>query len=248
MSPELLNNISFVLVGTTHPGNIGAGARAMKAMGMSRLVLVKPKIYPSAEATARASGADDLLANAVVCDTLEEAIGQYQLVIGTSARRRRLSSPWLDARECGHRVVGEIRQGRVALVFGREHSGLTNKELEHCHKLVHIPTDPDFGSLNIAAAVQILAYEIRMALYQSCDTDGIKPGSRKTASSERLNVFYRHLEQTLIEIDFLDPENPRYLMRRLRHLFDRARPDDAELNILRGILTAIRRERENSGY
>ena len=160
----MLQNIRVVLVNTSHPGNIGGVARAMKNMGLTRLVLVEPRVFPHHEADARASGANDLLENAQVVATLEDALVGCNLVLGTSARDRRIPWPLLDPRECGQKVVEEAGQGaEIALVFGREDSGLTNDELQRCHFHVHIPSDPEFSSLNLGAAVQVLSYEIRMA-------------------------------------------------------------------------------------
>ncbi len=235
----MLSNIRIVLVETSHPGNIGAVARAMKNMCLQQLYLVSPVTYPSADATARASGADDLLAQARTCDSLEQALQGCRLVFGASARLRRISWPQVDVRECARKVLETSAESPVALVFGREHSGLTNEELECCHHLVHIPTNPAFSSLNVAAAVQVLAYEIYASF---CETDAQPAASnsdKPPATAEEMEGYFRHLEQTLIDIDFIDPDNPRKLMRRLRRLYNRAQPDDTEVNILRGILTAV---------
>lgn len=226
----------IVLVGTTHPGNIGAAARAMKNMGMSRLRLVAPRIFPSADATARAAGADDLLATATVHDTLEEAVADCALVIGASARPRALSCPTVDPRTAATRVA-ETMPGSTALVFGREHSGLTNEELDLCHLRLHIPANPEFSSLNVAAAVQIACYELRLASIAETPADAT--GTGEGVDHQEMERFYRHLEKVLVDLDFLDPANPRQLMRRLRLLYNRARPDRNEINILRGILTAV---------
>ncbi len=230
-----LARIRVVLIETSHPGNIGAVARAMKVMGLSRLHLVRPKQFPCAEATARASGADDLLTNAQVCVTLEEALVGCSLVVGASARLRSLPWPLSDPRQAAVQAVAAAVAGEeVALVFGREHSGLTNSELERCHLLLHIPANPDFSSLNLAAAVQVATYELRMASL-GAETVAAEPGDY--ASADELESFYRHLEQTLIAVGFLDPDNPRHVMRRLRRLYNRARVERVEVNILRGILT-----------
>jgi len=234
----MFESVRIVLVNTSHPGNIGAAARAMKTMGLSRLVLVNPQTFPHADATSRASGADDLLARARVCETLDEAVAGCGLVIGASARMRRVGSPQLDPRQCASRLLDESRNAEVAVLFGREHSGLTNEELSRCHYHMHIPTDPDYGSLNLAAAVQVLAYELRMAGRESQETEDAGESSEPAASVEHLEGFYSHLHETLVEIGFLDPNNPRIMMRRLRRLFNRARPSDTEINILRGILAA----------
>lgn len=231
---------SIVLVDTSHPGNIGAVARAMKNMGLEQLCLVSPKQYPSAEATARASGADDLLARANCFQTLDEAIATATLVIGASARCRTLPVPTLDPRGCAELSLAQGDSGRVAIVFGRERSGLTNAELDRCHYLVQIPSNPDYPSLNIAAAVQVIAYELRVAAATALPAVEAAPDY---ASAGQLEQFYAHLEQTLIELEFLNPDNPRQLMRRLRRLFGRARPDQNEINILRGILTAAGKRR-----
>ena len=228
------SNIRIVLINTSHPGNIGAVARAMKVMGLENLYLVEPKEFPCAEATARASGADDVLAKAVVCHSLPEALAGCRYVVGTSARSRNIAWPLLTPRESAEKLTAESESGEVALVFGREHSGMTNEELESCHELVNIPSNPEYSSLNIAAAVQVLAYEVMLA-------DGAsKPEQEKRdlATADEMESFYGHLETTLTELQFLDPNQPRKLMRRLRRLFNRAEPDKTEMNILRGILSA----------
>jgi tRNA (cytidine32/uridine32-2'-O)-methyltransferase len=230
-----LARLRVVLIETSHPGNIGAAARAMKVMGLSRLYLVRPHQFPCAEATARASGADDLLTRAVVCDSLEQALADCSLVLGASARLRSLPWPLSDARSAAQRAAaGAVAGQEVALVFGREHSGLSNEELQHCHYLLHIPANPDFSSLNLAAAVQVVSYELRMALLGD---EPLAPDEGDYASADELESFYAHLEQTLISVGFLDPDNPRQVMRRLRRLYNRARTERVELNILRGILT-----------
>ncbi|UVE16804.1 tRNA (cytosine(32)/uridine(32)-2'-O)-methyltransferase TrmJ [Pseudomonas sp. LS44] len=241
----MLQNIRVVLVNTSHPGNIGAAARAMKNMGLMRLVLVDPVDFPSEEASARASGADDILASALVVSSLEEALAGCELVLGTSARERHIPWPLLDPRESGASVVERAVQGaQVALVFGREYAGLTNDELQRCHFHVHIPSDPQFSSLNLAAAVQVLTYEVRMAWLatQGQPTKmtrqevGEEP-DEQVATADELEMFYGHLERTLVDIGFLDPERPRHLMPRLRRLYGRSAISKLEMNILRGILT-----------
>jgi tRNA (cytidine32/uridine32-2'-O)-methyltransferase len=233
-----LANFRIVLVGTTHPGNIGAAARAMHTMGLSRLYLVNPKNFPCAEATARASGADHLLAQAEICSSLRQAVAGCHLVFGLSARPRNIAWPSLEARDCGALAVAEAAAGEVAIVFGCEHSGLSNAELDHCHYLVHIPSNPEYRSLNLAAAVQVMAYEVRVAFLTSLTSLANVPSDAPLASTDKVEGFFAHLEQALVEIGFLDPDNPRLLMRRLRRLFLRARLDSQEINILRGILTA----------
>ncbi|WP_455233989.1 tRNA (cytosine(32)/uridine(32)-2'-O)-methyltransferase TrmJ [Thiogranum longum] len=230
----------IVLVNTSHPGNIGAAARTMKNMGLTDLHLVDPQSYPSAEATARASGADDLLAHARCYQTLDEAIADSTLVVGASARSRSLPVPTLDPRNCAQLIYQQPDPARVSILFGRERTGLTNDELDRCHYLVRIPCNPEYPSLNIAAAVQVVAYELRMAASEPGVSEAVR--ATEHASAAELERFYSHLEQTLIELKFLDPENPRQLMRRLRRLFGRARPDQNEINILRGILTAVNKK------
>jgi len=239
----MLSNIRIVLVGTTHPGNIGAVARAMKNMCLTSLYLVRPKIFPSAEATSRASGADDILATAVVCDDIGEALQDCGWVIGASARARTLAWPVFDARACAGQAVNEAVRHPVAIVFGREHSGLTNEELEACHAQLIIPGNPAYMSLNIAAAVQIIAYEIHMAslVEHSAGDTGHVPDTAELATVDEMELFYRHIEDVMIETGFLDPAQPKRLLPRLRRLYNRARPDKNEINILRGILTAVQK-------
>jgi tRNA/rRNA methyltransferase/tRNA (cytidine32/uridine32-2'-O)-methyltransferase len=233
--------IRIVLVGTTHPGNIGAVARAMKNMGLQDLVLVNPRDFPHEDATARASGAEDLLASAKVVDSIDAAIADCCYVAGASARSRTIGWPSMPPRECAARLVREGEQGPVAVIFGPEKSGLTNDDLDRCHTLLTIPTDPGFSSLNLAMAVQVMSYELRMARLATSPREESPARSPEAplATGEELENFYVHLEQVLIASDFLDPENPRHLMRRLRRLFLRACPDKNEINILRGILVAL---------
>jgi TrmH family RNA methyltransferase len=233
-------SIRIVLVGTTHPGNIGACARAMKNMGVTDLALVNPLLFPHEDATARASGADDLLEQAKVVGTLAEAISDCVYVAGASARSRSINWPCMEPKDCAARLIEESRQGTVAVVFGPEKSGLCNSDLDHCDTLLTIPTDPAFSSLNLAMAVQVLTYEIRAA--QVIDKPAQYEPDAPPATSDELEHFYTHLEQVLSDSGFLDPDNPRHLMRRLRRLFIRARPDKNEVNILRGILTAVEKE------
>ena len=241
----MLQNIRVVLVNTSHPGNIGGAARAMKNMGLTRLVLVEPQDFPSHEASARASGADDILGAAQVVGSLEDALVGCNLVLGTSARERSLPWPLIDPRECGTKSVEHAAQGEeIALVFGREHAGLTNDELQRCHFHVHIPSNPDFSSLNLGAAVQVLAYEVRMAWLaiagEQAEADkpqAAAPGVSELVTMDEMELFYGHLEKTLVDIGFLDPEKPRQLMPRLRRLYGRSGVDRSEMSILRGILT-----------
>lgn len=250
----MLPDIRFVLVNTSHPGNIGAVARAMKNMGLSQLTLVDPQSYPDSHATARASGADDVLVNAVVCNTLEEALADCDLVLGASARLRKLNWPQVNPREMVDQVYSQSPGTKIAIVFGREHSGLTNDELQRCHYLIHIPSNPEYSSLNIAAAVQVLAYEIyqheQLQLQTLDESKSVIPDQDRSlddepfADAQDMERFYEHLNETLINIGFLQTGHPRKMMRRLRRLFNRARLDRVELNILRGILTTIQRKRK----
>ena len=233
----MLNNIRIVLVETSHPGNIGAAARAMKNMRLSRLELVAPLDYPSAEASSRASGADDLLARAGVHEGLDQALEGCRLVIGTSARPRSVSWPVLAPHEAAERLLEESEQGEVALLFGREKSGLSNSELDRCHYLVHIPTNPDYSSLNLGAAVQVLSYELQLADLGGRQVTAETP--RDLATAEMMQGFHDHLTQALHDVGFTDPEQSEKLLRRLRRLFQRALPDKDEINILRGILSAM---------
>jgi tRNA (cytidine32/uridine32-2'-O)-methyltransferase len=232
----MLSNVRIVLVGTTHPGNIGATARAMKNMCLERLWLVRPRHFPNAEATARASGADELLSRAVVCSTLDEALTDCRLVVGSSARMRSVRWPVLDPRTCGATLHAEAGSGPVALVFGRESSGLTNEELGRCHYLVHIPTNEAYNSLNLAAAVQVLVYEIYLA--SRAGAEKCELIHREVAGADAMQGFLQHLEQALLDLNFANPRQSKTLLQRLRRLFLRARPDRDELNILRGVLSA----------
>jgi TrmH family RNA methyltransferase len=236
-----LANIRIVLVRPSHPGNIGACARAMKNMGLRNLVLVEPRTFPSPDASARAAGADDVLDGAGVVSTLDAALSGCVLAVGTSARERAIAWPSLDAAEAAARLVEHATRGPVAVVFGAERTGLTNDELDRCHFLVTIPADPEFSSLNLAAAVQVLSYEIYRATASNGAAGRDPAAEPPLATSRDLQLFYEHLERVLVAIEFLDPENPRKLMRRLMRLFNRAGLDANEINILRGILTEFER-------
>jgi TrmH family RNA methyltransferase len=241
----LLANIRIVLVRPTHPGNIGATARAMKTMCLSTLYLVAPERFPGPEATALAAGAEDVLDAARVCVTLDEAIGDCVRVIGSSARERRIEWPCLPPDQCARQLLTDAEQGPVALLFGQERTGLTNDELDRCHYVVSIAANPDYSSLNIANAVQVLAYEIYGThLANQGRAPGEAPAILESGvTAADLDRLYRHLETVLVEIGFLDPDNPRLLMRRLTRLFNRAQLDTNEYNILRGVLTAMQQAR-----
>ncbi|SDL35622.1 tRNA (cytidine32/uridine32-2'-O)-methyltransferase [Modicisalibacter muralis] len=254
----MLERIRIVLIGTSHPGNIGGVARAMKNMGLRDLALVTPRCEArSSEAISRASGADELVAAARIHETLDAAVSDATLVVGASARSRTLPWPMITPRQLGETLAAELApdDARLALVFGREDTGLTNAELQRCHRHVHIPTAADFSSLNLAAAVQVLAYECRQAWLATQESTQEPPGDdspfgtawdNPLASHADLERFFEHLERSLIAIDFHDPDNPRQLMARLRRLYLRARPDQMEINILRGILSAVEK-RARSG-
>ena len=232
----MLENIRIILVNTSHTGNIGSTARAMKTMGLSSLYLVDPVNEPDGQASALAAGAGDVLANAKIVGTLEEAVKDCGLVVGTSARSRTHSWPMLGPRDCGEKLVQEVEKYPVALVFGRENSGLTNEELQQCHFHMCIPANPEYSSLNLAAAVQTLCYEIRMAFLNS----ETYPSVEETYPlNEDLERFYAHLETTLEGTSFIRKSHPGVVMTKLRRLFNRARPESQELNILRGILASI---------
>ena len=274
----MLKSVRVVLVNTSHPGNIGGVARAMKNMDFSSLYLVDPKEFPSEKASARSSGAVDVLDQATVVSSLDEALVGCNYVVGASARGRHIPWPVLDPRELVEQILqssmretaesqglsstelaeDSVQAFDVALVFGREDRGLTNEELHRCHRHVHIPSNPDFSSLNLAAAVQVVCYELRMGLLAQSKLAAQSKQKQKAgeisekphwgtewdidlASAEELQMLFEHMENTLVDIDFLDPDNPRQLMTRLRRLYLRSLPDKVEVNVLRGILTATQK-------
>jgi tRNA (cytidine32/uridine32-2'-O)-methyltransferase len=237
MDKGLANRLRIVLVETSHPGNIGAAARAMKTMCLSELTLVAPLAFPHADASARASGAVDVLEQARVVKALDEALEGCALVAGTSARQRGIGPPVLSPKECMARLHGATAAGQeVALLFGRERIGLTNEELGRCHILVNIPSNPDYSSLNIAAAVQVLGYEWMLA---QGETPAVSESDAVPATADEMEKLYEHIESAALETGFLDPKNPKHLMRRIRRLFNRAQPDQNEVHILRGLLSAL---------
>ncbi len=242
MNPaNLFQGVKIILVETSHPGNIGAAARAMKNMGLTELVLVNPLRFPDEKAIFRSASASDVVEQALVVSTVDEAIADCQLVIGTSARDRRIPWPMLSPRECGDRVSHESAEGnKVGLMFGREASGLKNDELQKCQFHVNIPTGEAYSSLNLAMAVQVICYEILQGRMMQADkASAIDNWDQPDASAEELEHFFGHLEETLIQVGFHDPENPRQLLTRLRRMFNRIRPDKMEISILRGFLSAI---------
>jgi tRNA (cytidine32/uridine32-2'-O)-methyltransferase len=252
---SLLSNVRIVLVNTSDCRNIGSAARAMKTMGLSELILVDPIEMPNGQAQALAAGATDVLMNAKVVGTLAEAISDCGLVVGTSARSRTLPWPMLEPRGCGEKLVEEAYNFPVALVFGRESSGLTNDELQLCHFHVQIPANPDYSSLNLAMAVQTLSYEVRTSFLidqkKSFKTEGenlsknlpkkVVDEEEQFPIMEESERFYQHFEDALKATGFITPTHPGLVMTKLRRLFNRARPDVKEIKMMRGILASVQR-------
>ena len=234
-----LAKIRVVLSHTSHPGNVGASARAMRTMGLKQLYLINPNRFPGPEATAMAAGADDMLATVKICTTLEEALAGTTFVVGLTARKRDLSHEMAPLREAAAQIIAETANGEIAVLFGTEMSGLSNAELDRCQLLANIAADETFSSLNLAAAVQVTAYELRQASFSAMPQ---KKLPFPLADFEQVEGFYGHLEEVMYETEFLDPAQPKRLMRRLRRLFARARLEREEVNILRGILHAVRKK------
>lgn len=252
----MFENIRIVMVNTTHPGNIGAAARALKTMGLANLYLVSPLDYPNANATWRAAGATDVLHQASVVETLEEALSGCSLVLGTSARQRRIPWPLLNARQAGEMVAQQAGREQIAILFGREDRGLTNDELQQCHYHIEIPANEEYGVLNVASAIQVVAYEIRMAMLTLVHQPKLSADQphmtietvrwdENLATTREMSLFFEHLEQTLSQLEFYESDNPRQLLTRLRRLFMRARLDQMEVNILRGILRTVQEKALN---
>ncbi|MBD0788402.1 tRNA (cytosine(32)/uridine(32)-2'-O)-methyltransferase TrmJ [Vibrio sp. Y2-5] len=241
----MLSNVKVVLVGTSHSGNIGSAARAMKVMGLSEMVLVDPQCEVDAQAVALAAGASDIALNARIVSSLEEAVEDCGLVVGSSARSRTLEWPMLDPRECGEKFAIEGQKHPVALVFGRERTGLTNEELQTCHYHVCIPANPEYSSLNLAMAVQTICYEIRIAHLNQVQSQYAPQADEEYPRHKELEMFYEHLEKVMIETQFISEAQPGQVMNKLRRLFNRARPEAQELNILRGVLTAVGKNLQN---
>lgn len=233
----MLENVRIVLVNTSHTGNIGSVARAMKTMGLSSLYLVDPVSPPDSHSSALAAGATDVLGSAVIVDTLQDAIADCCLVAATSARSRTLSWPMLSPREAGEKLVGEAQGAPVAIVFGRENNGLTNDELQQSQFHIEIPANPEYSSLNLAMAVQLVSYEVRCAHLATTEYKGSDEETYPLV--EDIERFYVHLQETLQSTNFIRPQHPGQVMAKLRRLFTRARPDKQELNILRGMLSSI---------
>lgn len=236
-----LGRVRIVLVETSHAGNIGSVARAMKTMGLSQLVLVNPKSFPDGLAIAMASGAADVLTKARVVSCLSEALIGCRLVIGASARIRASAWPQVDARSAAELLLDSGAGVDVALVFGRENSGLTNSELDQCHYLGHVPTNPEYGVLNIAMAVQVFSYELWMQAQQRQGWQADHRKSKSLATVEELDGFYHHLRQTLLDIDYLDARQHDHFMRRIKRFFVRSRIETKELAIFRGMLRSMQR-------
>ena len=240
-SDNLLNSVKVVLVGTTHPGNIGATARAMKNMGILDLALVEPKEFPSDVATFRSKAAKDILEKASVHRSLDEAISECELVVGTSARGRTVPWPVLNPREAAEEMHKSSLNGKVAIVFGREDRGLTNEELGLCNFHVHIPSDPEYSSLNLSQAVQILAYEIRLSYLQDRHVNK-EYWDVELANNEQTERLINHMDELMQEVDFYDVENPRKLLVRVRRFFKRSKIDVMEANIFRGLFATIQKK------
>lgn len=239
----MLSNIRIILVETTHPGNIGAAARAMKTMNLTELYLVKPHAtFPNADSTARAAGADDILVKAKLCDSLDTALADCNLIIGTSARHRRLSIKLLNPHQCGKLAIENAAHNKVAIIFGREHAGLTNEELNRCHYHVHIPSNEDFSSLNLAAAVQLISYEIKINSLNNQTASSSTTTNTIFATDHEVQLFYKNLQQTLTLIDFLKADSPRKLMPRLQRLFNRVNLEKMELDLLMGIFNKVQQK------
>lgn len=241
----MLNDIEFVLSHTTHPGNIGAAARALKTMGLEHLKLVNPKQFPSAEATRRASRADDILAKAQVFERIQDAVAENKLIVGTSARSRTLPWPMLEPRELAQKIAQDETRRPVAILFGTENSGLTNEELSLCHYHVCIPTNPEYSSLNVASAIQLIAYELRLAALDNsdisreiieCDDPGELP-----ATGEQVEQMFEHWQQVMEHTKFFKPLKPKMILMRLRRIFNKSHLTDSEVRLLRGFLASIKK-------
>jgi TrmH family RNA methyltransferase len=238
------DNIRIVLVEPTHPGNIGATARAMGNMGLRRLHLVSPAEFRTREAYARAAGANWILDEAVVTDSVSQAVAECDLLIATTARPRAVDWPTLSPRQAATELVEASRTGQVGILFGRESRGLKNAEIDHCQYLVHIPADGAFSSLNLASAVLLMAYEMRLQTVDDSPPSPLESAKQWPANAEQMERFYRHLQTTLDDIDFIKATSSIKLMRKITRIFNRARLTVEEINILRGILSAVQQRRQ----
>lgn len=250
-SLNILNNIRIVLCTTSHPGNIGSAARAMKTMGFQHFYLVNPQHYPDPQATALAAGASDVLDNAIVTSTLSEALVGCAFAIGLSARKRNLSHEIVTPKVAAVEALKIAQNQPVALVFGTEMSGLSNAELDCCQLLAMIPANPEYSSLNLAMAVQVMCYELRMQALELTapgGNTGEVPGAAELATNDDLERFYTHLEETLLHIGYLNPAAPKKLFERLRRLYARARLEKEEINLLRGVLTLTVTPKKHTKY
>jgi len=241
----MFENVKVVLVGTSHSGNIGSAARAMKVMGLSHMVLVDPKCQVDDQTIALSAGASDIALNARIVSTLQDAVEECSLVVGTSARSRTLEWPMMDSRECGEKIAIEAKNNVVAMVFGRERTGLTNEELQLCHYHVSILANPEYSSLNLAMAVQTLSYEVRMAHLYNLQSQYPERQQENYPRHDELEMFYQHLENVLFKTEFIEKNKPNQVMNKMRRLYNRARPEAQELNILRGMLTSVERHLDN---
>jgi tRNA/rRNA methyltransferase len=239
-----LARVRIVLSHTSHPGNIGAAARAMKTMGVAQLVLVNPRAFPDAQAVARAAGADDVLENARVCGSLDEALAGTVFAVAVSARHRSIGPEPASARSAAAEVLAATEAGDIALLFGNETAGLSNAEVQRCQRTVFIPANPDYTSLNLASAVQLLCYELRLSAFDGSPPVATKavPFASPPATNDDIERFYAHLERLMIATGFLDPNQPKRLLPKLRRLFSRAQLERDEVNILRGILDAVEKK------
>ncbi|WP_313954165.1 RNA methyltransferase [Accumulibacter sp.] len=244
-----LDSIRVVLSHTSHPGNIGAAARAMKTMGLSRLLLVNPKCFPDPQAVARAADADDILSRAQVCSDLDEALAGTIHVYALSARHRNLGPPSMPAREAATDILARAGEGEVALLFGNETAGLSNAEVQRCQRTVFIPANPEYSSLNLASAVQLVCYELRLAAFDGRPPVVTRavPFASPPAPHQDVERFYQHLERVMVSSGFLDPQRPRRLLPKLRRLFGRSELEGDEVNILRGLLDAVERKFSRQG-
>jgi len=246
LSQSIFSNIRIVLCQTSHPGNIGSTARAMKTMGLNRLYLVRPKHFPDNEANALAVNAADVLEAAVVTHSLEEALADCQFVIGVSGKQRSLSQQVISVREAATEVKQLAAHQEIALVFGTEMSGLSNEEADRCHLLATIPANPEYTSLNLSQAVQIMCYELRMAITTGELHYEEKPA--ELATQEDLERFYEHMREVLEQIGYINPRAPKKLFERLRRLYARTRLEKEEVNLLRGILTLTQNPKKHHKY
>tara|TARA_B100000686_G_C16767080_1_gene962559 strand:- start:1762 stop:2481 length:720 start_codon:yes stop_codon:yes gene_type:complete len=233
-----LENIRVILNCPSHPGNIGAAARAMKTMGLRSLYLVNPKDFPSKEAEIRSAGAWDILNNSKVCTNLNEALNGTSLSAAITARKRNISLDVFDPRKGAKRILHQAKKSLVAVVFGTEISGLTKEEVNKCQLIINIPANPEYSSLNLASAVQVITYELRMGLPY---VEAHSPKSGEPASHEEIELFYQHFENTMIHSGFLDPKNPKFLMQRIRRLYSRTNLEKKEISILRGVLSSFKK-------